>query len=636
MIRGHKRTATVAVLAVLGLVGVACGGNNGASSNQSSSSSQGAGTYDGGTLREELPEFGWTNAFDPTGEYLGYAWGLYDQLLMRGLMTYKHTDVEHGGDTPVPDLATDMPTVSDDGLTYEFTLKDNVKWGPPLDRTVTAEDVVYAFQRINDKKLVAQYGNYYCGVIKGMDCSAPDDKTPIEGVTSSDATHITITLEQPTGDFLYRLAMPATKAVPPEVGHCFTKAGDYGVDVISAGPYMIMGQDQLDLSSCSTIKPISGYNVNNGMTLVRNPNYDPATDGTRQAYPKGIQLKINSNVDDEFNRLQAGDLDVVEGTPPTKVLRDFSTNPDFKGWLHADPGDRTWYVTMNLLAPPFDDVHVRAAVNLAINKDGIRKAYGGTQRGELATSVEPPAVLPQSQDINPYSDNAGQGNADAAMAEMKQSRYDTNKNGICDDGGACDNILFLGRSTDPWPNMNQVAMASLTPILPGLTLREVDTSTGYTTLQQVNKLVPISMVPGWGKDYPSPYGFDFFIFDSEGISCTAAVNYSLVGITADQAKECGVQDAYNAYIKNNGPIPSVDDKMDECVSAAQDQVDPCFAELDTYLMEKAVPWAPWIWATNFTSTNLNTVDHYEYDQFAGIISYVNTSVNNGLDPQNVA
>ena len=50
---------------------------------------------------------------------------------------------------------------------------------------------------------------------------------------------------------------------------------------------------------------------------------------------------------------------------------------------------------------------------------------------------------------------------------MKQSSYDTNQNGVCDDGGACDNILFLGRSEDPWPEMNQVAVQSLQPILPG-------------------------------------------------------------------------------------------------------------------------------------------------------------------------
>jgi peptide/nickel transport system substrate-binding protein len=632
-VRGRRRIAAAALGVTIALVGAACGGNSTTASNPGGSVAQ-----KGGTLREELPEFGWTNNFDPTGEYLGYAWGLYDQLLMRGLYTYKHTDAANGGDTPVPDLAVGPPTISDDQLTYDFTLKDNVKWAPPLTRTVDANDILYAFQRINDAKEIAQYGNYYCGVIVGMDCKAKDDNQAISGITVSDPTHISFKLEQPTGDFLYRLAMPATKAVPVEYRGCFPAAGDMGVDVYSSGPYMILGQDKLDVTSCDSIKPLEGYDVDKGMTMVRNPNYDPSTDDTRQAYADGIQLKINTSVDNIFNDLLAGDIDVAEGTPPISVLQSLQTDPTYTGWLHADQGDRTWYVTMNLLAPPFDDIHVRNAANLALDKVGIRKQYGGEARGDIATSVEPPTVLPQSTDINPFSANDGSGNAQAAMDEFKQSRYDTNGNGVCDDGPVCDNIEFLGRNTDPWPAMDQVAIASLKPIFPGLKLVETDTSTGYTTLQQVKKLIPISMVPGWGKDYASPYGFDFFIFDSAGISCTAAVNYSLVGMTAQQASDCGVKAQYDAYVQNNGPIPSVDDKMNECVQKPPDQVDPCFAELDTYLMTTAVPWVPWLWATNFTTTNLDAghVTHYEFDQNAGIISYVNTAVSNTETPVNVA
>jgi peptide/nickel transport system substrate-binding protein len=630
---GRRRLAAAALGVTIALVGAACGGGT-----TSGATNQATGAQKGGTLREELPEFGWTNNFDPTGEYLGYAWGLFDQLLMRGLYTYKHTDAANGGDVPVPDLAASEATVSEDGMTYDFTLKDNVKWGPPLDRVVDANDILYAFQRINDAKEIAQYGNYYCGVIVGMDCKAKDDDTAISGITVTDATHLSIKLEQPTGDFLYRISMPATKAVPVEYKGCFPKAGDMGVDVFSSGPYMILGQDKLDISSCSAIKPLEGYDIDKGMTMVRNPNYDETTDGTRAAYADGIQLEINTSVDNIFNDLLAGDIDVGEGTPPISVLQQLETDPAYTGWLHADQGDRTWYVTMNLLAPPFDDIHVRNAVNLALNKIGIRKQYGGELRGDIATSVEPPTVLPQSTDINPFSANDGNGNEQAAMDEMKQSSYDTNGNGVCDDGGVCDNIQFLGRNTDPWPAMDQVAIESLKGILPGLKLVETDTSTGYTTLQQVKKLIPISMVPGWGKDYASPYGFDFFIFDSAGIACTAAVNYSLVGMTPEQATECDVKAEYDAFIAKNGSMPSVDDKMDECVTKSSDEIDACFAELDNYLMTQAVPWAPWLWATNFTTTNLDPghVTHYEFDQNAGIISYVNTAVGNTETPQNVA
>ena len=543
---GRKRLAAAALGVTFALVAVACS----SSSTGASSSGSGAPTT-GGTIREESPEFGWTDAFDPTGEYLGTAWGMMDQLLIRGLMTYKHVDAAQGGDTPVPDIATGPPTVSADQLTYDFTLKDNVMWAPPLSRAVTADDVLYAFQRINDKKLVAQYGNYYCGVIKGMDCAAKDDNQAISGITVTDDTHISFTLDQPTGDLLYRLSMPATKPVPDRGPGMLPEPGRLRRGPHLVGPVHDHGPGQAE--------PLVVQHDQAHLGLQRRQGHDDGAESQlgwrhrRQPCPRtrtGIQIKINSNVDDSFNALENGDLDVVQGTPPVAVLQDFETNPDFQGWLHADQGDRTWYVTMNLLAPPFDDVHVRNAVNLALDKAGIRKAYGGDKRGELATSVEPPTVLPQSQDINPFAANTGAGSQTDAMDEMKQSKYDTNHNGICDDGGACDNILFLGRSTDPWPNMNQVAVASLKPILPGLDLKEVDTSTGYTTLQQVKKLVPISMVPGWGKDYASPYGFDFFIFDSAGIACTAAVNYSLVGMTEAQATECGVKPEYDAYVQN--------------------------------------------------------------------------------------
>jgi ABC-type transport system substrate-binding protein len=168
---GRKRLAAAALGVTFALVAVACSSSSGGAA---SSGASGAQPVRGGTIREESPEFGWTDAFDPTGEYLGTAWGMMDQLLIRGLMTYKHVDAAQGGDTPVPDIAAAPPTVSADGLTYDFTLKDNVMWAPPLNRAVTADDFLYAFQRINDKKLVAQYGNYYCGVIKGMDCLAKD------------------------------------------------------------------------------------------------------------------------------------------------------------------------------------------------------------------------------------------------------------------------------------------------------------------------------------------------------------------------------------------------------------------------------------------------------------------------------
>ena len=151
------------LLAVLAIVGSAC-----SKSSNPTSSTSGSSGGSGGTYRTATQEFGYTDAFDPTGEYLGTAWGLYGQLLLRGLMTYNHKSASEGGDTPVPDIATAMPQVSSDGLTYTFKLRTNVMFGPPVNRAVTSHDIEYAFERINLASLAAQYGNYYDGVIRGM------------------------------------------------------------------------------------------------------------------------------------------------------------------------------------------------------------------------------------------------------------------------------------------------------------------------------------------------------------------------------------------------------------------------------------------------------------------------------------
>ena len=94
-----RRTLTaLSSVLVLTLVAVACGGS---STTGASSGSDGSATK-GGTFREELQSFGWTDGFDPTGEYLGTAWALLDQMMMRGLMTYNHRPAEEGGNVPVP------------------------------------------------------------------------------------------------------------------------------------------------------------------------------------------------------------------------------------------------------------------------------------------------------------------------------------------------------------------------------------------------------------------------------------------------------------------------------------------------------------------------------------------------------
>ena len=159
----RQQVRLVGLALALALVAAACGGGD----DEGGGGEQQATPEKGGVLRTAISDFGFTNGFDPTGEYVAVAIGLYGAM-ERTLMGTKHIAGPPGNEL-VPDLAEAPPEISSDGLKYTFKLKPGVKWAPPLNRDVTSADVAYAFQRINTAPMVAQYASYYTGVIKGLD-----------------------------------------------------------------------------------------------------------------------------------------------------------------------------------------------------------------------------------------------------------------------------------------------------------------------------------------------------------------------------------------------------------------------------------------------------------------------------------
>src|SRR5579884_2262375 len=439
--RRHLRFALyAAAVAALAVAAAGCGSSNKSSSssgsNTSTTSSSGGTTgtsqgYSNGTPAKGgtytvgwEQSFGFTDNLDPTGEYLGNAWAILNDLLVRALIGYKH-QAGAAGNELVGDLATDVPQPTDNGLTYTYHLRSGIKYGPPVDRAVTAKDVVYAMNRLADPKDGAEYAFYY-SVIKGFDDVVNGKAKTVSGITAPNNSTVVIHLTTKTGDFNYRMAMPATAPIPPEVGACFEgKPGNYGRNIISTGPYMIAGSAG-KFTSCAALKPFSGYAGANGnhLTLVRNPNYVQSTDPYRKNYPDRFQFVINSNADDIFNKVQAGTYDDEESSPSPKTLRQYSTNPSLKKMLQSNGGDRTWYLTMNLTQPPFDDIHVRKAMNYIMDKQALRLAWGGPILGSIATHIVPPVLFNNGlSEYDPYATPNEAGSVQKAQAEMKKSKY---------------------------------------------------------------------------------------------------------------------------------------------------------------------------------------------------------------------
>ncbi|MEA2522584.1 MAG: peptide/nickel transport system substrate-binding protein, partial [Actinomycetota bacterium] len=392
-----RRTVILSVLAAM--VVASCTSSSSTSTNSPSGSS--TQVAKGGVYRVGVTTFGNTDGLDPTGEYGIPGWGLLDAL-QRTLVTFKFVEGTAGTQL-VPDLAMTVPTPSSDGLTYTFHLKPGIKFGPPLDRAITSADVAYAFQRLNTKPLVAEYGFYFNGVIKGMTGSSPSP-TAISGIDTPDPTTITFHLTHPTGDFLYRLTLPATAPMPAEVAGCFKSAGGYGRDLVASGPYMIAGSEKVDASSCGAVKPMSGFDPARFMTMVRNPSYDPSTDtdSGRKAYVDAVQITVDSSTADIFQKVQTGALDASwYDLPPATVLQHYLSDPNLKANVHSFGNGNVQFIAMNMTHPPFDDIHVRKAVSYIIDKAALQKSWSGPISGDIATEIVPPYVL-QGQATSGY------------------------------------------------------------------------------------------------------------------------------------------------------------------------------------------------------------------------------------------
>ena len=298
----------------------------------------------GGTYRIANTDFANTDGFDPTGEYFGSAWAIYTDLLLRHAAQLqprrgqRRQRARAGPGDRHPGRSTD------DGLTYTFTLKDGIKFGPPVNRAVTSKDIAYAFQRHRPPPASPPSTRSTTRPSRASTSSLAGKAKTISGITTPDDKTIVFTLTEPTGDFLFRLAMPATAPIPEEVAKCHTAAGEYGRYVISTGPYMIEGSDKLDISSCAAQKPISGFDPNTGLNAGAQPELRPGHRRrprlARDAAGPVRDRRSTPTSTTSSPRSSAVSSRARSRRPPNAVLRSTSQHPDIRERLRVNSGDR--------------------------------------------------------------------------------------------------------------------------------------------------------------------------------------------------------------------------------------------------------------------------------------------------------
>jgi peptide/nickel transport system substrate-binding protein len=615
-----------ATLAALVLLAAGCSGGSHRSPTPSASPS-GSPVPRGGTLRVVAPEFPASallqgSGLDPQKAYFGDSWELMRCCLLRTLLSYDGAPTSQGGATLRPDLAASMPTVSDDGLTWTFRLKRGLHYAPPLaDVEIRAQDVIRALEREANPTASAGGYSFYYSVIEGFDAFAAGQADSISGLEASDDATLRVHVVSPTGDLGERLAMPAAAPIPPTPTDPAARLGvatghddDFGGFVVASGPYMVEGAENLDF----TLPPdqqraASGLDPGKAIALVRNPSWTPASDGLRGAYVDRIELSLGGTLEEGAAAVDAGRSDLVfyPGPPPQAPpdqISAYQSDPT-KGTVSVELRDFLRYVPMNLAVPPFDDIHVRKAMNLVLDKARLQEIRGGPTTTEVIghialNSLENNLLL----NYDPYATPGHGGSVGNAHKEVALSKYDSDGDGMCD-APVCSGVLAVGLNLSPIAiSQAKEIRREVAEIGIRLDLELMPPDQLFPELADPANHVALALNISWGKDYLSASNYFVPLFASAGIGSQVAANYTLVGATSEQLRTWG----YHVT-----DVPSVDDRIDACLVQLGEAQLRCWADLDQYLMENVVPWVPYQ-SDAHVQVVPSRIVRYSYDQFGDL------------------
>jgi len=283
----------------------------------------------------------------------------------------------------VSDLALGPAEISEDSTRLELTLRPDVRFGPPVDREVTADDFAYAIERSFLPSVDSPYARYYFRSIEGVGRFRRGKADTISGLQTPDDETLVMSLEAPVARTIAQaLTLPMTAPVPREYAARFDAkvTSDYARHQVATGPYRFEpGADGL----------IPGLRSRR-IALVRNPSWDPETD-FRPAFLDRIAVVPAPDQDVATERLLVA-RDAVSGdfsASPHDLRRALEETPD---QVHLTDAGIIRFVSLNTTSPPLDDVDVRRAVTAAFDQQAARRALGGRVVGEIPTHWIPPGV----------------------------------------------------------------------------------------------------------------------------------------------------------------------------------------------------------------------------------------------------
>ena len=286
--------------------------------------------------------------------------------------------------------------VSEDGLTWTFHLRDGLKWSDGSD--LTANDFVYSWKRVCNPEVAAPYAETVLGMVKGYD-EAIDGNLDALGVSAPDDSTLVVELANPCSYFgslaAFATLSPVQEATIEANGEAWATAPE---TYVSNGPFYMT-------------EWVPGSHI----TFSKNPYYWNA-DAIKLDRLKFVLME-DSNA--AYSAYQTGEVLMIKDVP-TEEIPSLTGTDDF----YVDPIIGTYYISLNIQKAPFDDVNVRKALSLAIDREYVASTLmqgtytaAGNFMGPGWMDTDGTEFMSNANGGKPYIDTT---NFEANLEEAKQ------------------------------------------------------------------------------------------------------------------------------------------------------------------------------------------------------------------------
>lgn len=414
--------------------------------------------------------------------------------LYEGLLTYDNRGAI------IPGAATHW-SVSPDALTYTFTLREDARWsnGDP----VLASDFVYGFRRIMNPATAAKYAEILAPIRNARAVNQGTAPTDALGVAAPNPRTLVVTLDQPTPYLLelltHQTALPVHPASVERFGDAFTKPGN----LVSNGPYRL----------AETVP-------NDRITLTRNPHYHAAAEVSIAT----VAFMPTPDLASAVRRYAAGEIDSLADLPGDQIP---SLQRRFGDEVVLGPALGLYALALNTAKAPFDDIRVRRALSLVIDREFLSEVVWGRTMAPayslcpsgLDNAVPPPELA--GRDSLPID------REDEALALLASAGFGP-KHPLA--------VEYRFNTTDNNRN-TAIAVADMWRAI-GVETRFVytDAKTHFAYLRDGGDFDVARM--SWIADYSDPQNFLFLLeADNRGFNCGRYANPAFDGLMHAAAAE---------------------------------------------------------------------------------------------------